>query len=264
MEKRKPNNILNQSNQAELEKSNTLFQASPEEQAYHQQLEDWIISEVTADELVQDPKEARDFVFEYIEPYVGETVANEIIDKAFERILGNGKKEFVTSDIVETVNYLNNTIKEYETEKVLIQEESEETQERNEVKTDKEHHNTPQIINRKISDFFSTNYIISNMKSLLSKISKLLIESRKFKTKITLILLCGLILFHIKFASSKTYIAQCCDGFDISTTSEFQYVNYLNSIERFEYKNEFIESTKVVYFFNLTENTLYYIRLAFI
>lgn len=136
----------------------------------------------------------------------------------------------------------------------------------NEVKTDKERDNTPKTINRKISDFFLTNYIISNMKSLLSKLSKLqlLIELRKFKTKITLILLCGLIIFHIKFVSSKTYIAELSDAeLYISTTSEFQYVNYLNSIQNIEVKNEFIESTKVVYFFNLTENTLYYIYFSY-
>jgi hypothetical protein len=193
------------------------------------------------------------------------------IDRAMDKVLGKDqiptekalldhadKAEEIGREI-EAVEKLKERVNIVEAKKYK-KELSEETQEKNEVKTDKECDNTPKTINKKISEFFLTNYIISNMKSLLSKLSKLLIELRKFKTKITLILLCGLIIFHIKFVSSKTYVADSYNNkYHISTTSEYQYVNYINSIEGFKYKNEFIEKTKIVYFFNLTENTLYYI-----
>jgi len=68
---------------SEKEEPNILYQTDP----YHKSLEDWLVGEISAETLQSNPEELRAEAFDEIVGDVGETVANEIIDRAFERIL---------------------------------------------------------------------------------------------------------------------------------------------------------------------------------
>ena len=84
----------------------------------------------------------------------------------------------------------------------------------------------------------------------------------KLKMKIYLIILGGLILFHISFLNSKTYTAQWED-FEINEVTEEQYQSCLNSLPFIDAKTEFISNTKINYFYNLPAKSLLYIYLGY-
>lgn len=93
----------------------------------------------------------------------------------------------------------------------------------------------------------------------------------KFNTKINLIVLCGLITFHVIFLSSKSYVAKIelkypRITFEINTTSEIQYQNYFNTLSyklREDEIIQFAQSTQIKYVFNLPEKTLYFIYFGY-
>lgn len=82
------------------------------------------------------------------------------------------------------------------------------------------------------------------------------------KTKIYLIILCGLILFHISFISSKSYSSNL-DEYKIINVTEEQYQSCLNSLTFIGSKTEFIANTKIKCLFNLPENFLMLIFLGY-
>lgn len=84
----------------------------------------------------------------------------------------------------------------------------------------------------------------------------------KQKTKIYLLVLCGLVLFHISFLSSKSYTAHFDEARIINGTEE-QYQSCLSSLPDIFYKTEFIASTEIKYLFNLTEQSLLLIYLGY-
>lgn len=73
--------------------------------------------------------------------------------------------------------------------------------------------------------------------------------------KICIILLGGIILFHIVFVSSKRYTVKL-KSFKITNLSEKQYFSLVDHV-RSSYA--FIKSTKVNYLFDLPESTIYFI-----
>jgi len=76
--------------------------------------------------------------------------------------------------------------------------------------------------------------------------------------KICIILLGGLILFHIAFVSSKRYSVNVY-GAKITNLSEKQYFSVAAHIPYFRGSVKLIKSTKVNYLFNLPEITIYFI-----
>jgi hypothetical protein len=84
----------------------------------------------------------------------------------------------------------------------------------------------------------------------------------KQKTKIYLLVLCGLILFHISFLSSKSYTAHL-DEYRIINGTEEQYQSCLYSLPYINNKLEFIANTEIEYLFNLPEQSLFFIYLGY-
>lgn len=72
-------------------------------------------------------------------------------------------------------------------------------------------------------------------------------------TKIILILLSGLISFHMCFLSSKS-ISGSSNDYNITNASEEQYQNYLDAIYSLQDKREFISNTKATYLFGLSQD----------
>lgn len=83
----------------------------------------------------------------------------------------------------------------------------------------------------------------------------------ELKTKIYLIVLCGFILFHVSFLSSKSYTAQIQE-YKITNGTEDQYQSCLSPLT-FEAKIEFIKNTKVKYLFNLPDQSLLLIYFGY-
>jgi hypothetical protein len=88
-----------------------------------------------------------------------------------------------------------------------------------------------------------------------------MIYLHKLKTKIFLVLLCGLIALNIVFVSSKNFITKTYDD-QIANLSEAQYQNCLRSLSAYE-QIEFINNTDVERFLNLPEETLYFFYLGY-
>lgn len=84
----------------------------------------------------------------------------------------------------------------------------------------------------------------------------------KQKTKIYLLVLCGLVLFHISFLSSKSYTANL-SGYRITNGTEEQYQSCLSSLPHIQTKTEFIAKTEIKYLFNLPEQFLLLIYLGY-
>lgn len=85
----------------------------------------------------------------------------------------------------------------------------------------------------------------------------------KQKTKIYLIILCGLITLNVIFISSKSYNAHL-DAYDyaIGNASEMQYQICLSSLP-YNWQREFINNTRIEYFLNLPEETLLFIYFGY-
>jgi len=83
----------------------------------------------------------------------------------------------------------------------------------------------------------------------------------KLKTKIYLIILCGLITFNVIFVSSKNYKAKV-DKYEITNASEMQYQSCLSTLPLYS-KTEFIKNTEIKYLFNLPEITLLFIYFTY-
>jgi hypothetical protein len=84
----------------------------------------------------------------------------------------------------------------------------------------------------------------------------------KQKTKIYLLILCGLVLLHICFLSSKSYSAHL-NEYKITNGTEEQYQSCLSSIPYLKMKTEFIANTEIKYLFNLPEQSLLLIYLGY-
>lgn len=82
------------------------------------------------------------------------------------------------------------------------------------------------------------------------------------KTKIYLLLLCGLILFHISFLSSKSYTVDL-DRLRIINGTEDQYYSCLSSLTNIKAKILFIENTEINYMFNLPHKSIFLIHLGY-
>lgn len=80
--------------------------------------------------------------------------------------------------------------------------------------------------------------------------------------KICLIFLCGLVLFHIYFLSSKRFTAHFEEHKIINGTEE-QYLSCLSSLPYISGKTEFISNTETTHIFNLSEQFLIFIYLGY-
>jgi len=85
----------------------------------------------------------------------------------------------------------------------------------------------------------------------------------KTLTKILLILLCGLIAFHICFVVSKTYEIDT-NWLDVTKLSELEYSNILNSISSAKYFEEILKKREVKHIFNLPSNSIYLIYIGYL
>ena len=82
------------------------------------------------------------------------------------------------------------------------------------------------------------------------------------KTKFYLLILCGLVLFHISFISSKSYTAHF-NEYKIANGTEEQYQSCLSSLSRIKSKTEFIANTEINYLFNLPQQSLVFIYFGY-
>lgn len=84
----------------------------------------------------------------------------------------------------------------------------------------------------------------------------------KLKTKIYLIVLCGLITLHVSFLSLKNYTAKL-DNYKIYNATEEQYQSCLSSISHIRDKTEFINNTEINYLFNLSDKSKLFFYLGY-
>ena len=85
----------------------------------------------------------------------------------------------------------------------------------------------------------------------------------KQKTKIYLLILCGLIFLHVSLVSTKSYTAIEPRWFKTINGSEEQYLSCLNSLSDIDEKAEFIKTTRIKYLFDLPEESLLLIYLGY-
>lgn len=85
----------------------------------------------------------------------------------------------------------------------------------------------------------------------------------KTLTRILLILLCGLIAFHICFVVSKTYELDV-SWLNVTRLSELEYSNILNSIRSAKYFEEVLKNREVKHIFNLPSNFIYLIYMGYL
>lgn len=84
----------------------------------------------------------------------------------------------------------------------------------------------------------------------------------KLTTKILLILLSGLLTFHLCIISTKSLTASS-GNYKIANASDEQYQNYLNTIYKMTDKRDFISNTRATYLFNLPEGFSLYIFVGY-